>query len=211
VPKAALILPQGRHIFSPNEAMNMALYRIAEPAIEPVSVAEARAWMRIDHTSEDALIGELIRAARMDVENRIGLALISQTWRLTLDTWPKADCLTLPRAPVTAVLAVTLYDEAGNASLVSSSGYQLDAKSEPARLRFNSRPNALRRMNGIEIDFACGYGATPQQVPELMRRAIKVLVAHFYEFRGAFSPADQPVSLPNGYLPLIRPWLKVRV
>jgi uncharacterized phiE125 gp8 family phage protein len=189
----------------------MALFKIAEPVLEPVTVAEARAWLRISHTSEDSLIGDLICAARQDVENQTGLSLINQQWRMTLDNWPAEDVIHLPRGPVTAILAVVVYAANGTPALVPPADYLLDNRHEPARLMFEKRASPGRRMNGIEIDFSAGFGATGANVPDMLNRAILLLVAHWYEFRGAFRASDQPVSYPDGYLPLMRPYRKVRL
>ena len=189
----------------------MALFKIAEPALEPVTVAEARAWLRVSHTSEDLLIADLISAARQDVENQTGLSLISQQWRMTFDNWPVGDMVQLPRGPVTGILAVTVYSANGTPSVVSPADYLLDMRSDPARLFFEKRGNPGRRMNGIEIDFSAGFGTTGTSVPDMLNRAILLLVAHWYEFRGAFRASDQPVSYPDGYLPLMRPYRKVRL
>ena len=62
----------------------MTSYLIAGPGEEPVSLAEAKAFARIDGTDEDALVGALIAAARLHVESLTGRALVSQTWRLVL-------------------------------------------------------------------------------------------------------------------------------
>ena len=64
---------------------SMTLFRTVEPALEPVTLAEAKAHMRLGHDSEDALIAGLIRAARDEVERTTGTALIDQDWRLALD------------------------------------------------------------------------------------------------------------------------------
>lgn len=189
----------------------MALFKITEPALEPVTVAEARAWLRFSHTSEDLMIADLISAARQDVENQTGLSLISQQWRMTMDNWPDGDMIELPRGPVTGIIAVTVYAANGAPSTVLPTDYLLDMRSEPARLLFEKRSYPGRRMNGIEIDFSAGFGATGASVPDMLNRAILLLVAHWYEFRGAFRASDQPVSYPDGYLPLMRPYRKVRL
>ena len=72
--------------------------------------------------------------------------------------------------------------------------YFLDANSRPARLHFESRPEPLRVMNGIEIDFTAGFGEAGPDVPDSLRRAILVLVAHWFEFRASVGPQDQPVD-----------------
>lgn len=177
----------------------MTLIRTIAPAVEPVTLVEAKAHLRITHTSEDVLIGGLIVAAREDVERTTGLALIDQSWRLVLDRWPKDDMVPLQRHPVKQVLSVTIYDSEGAASLVNPTQYQLDSLSRPARLHFERAPERLRRMNGIEIDFQVGFGEAGTDVPDLPKRAMLLLVAHWYEFRTGFGPADQPVSYPAAY------------
>jgi uncharacterized phiE125 gp8 family phage protein len=177
----------------------MTLYRTVEPSAEPVTLAEAKQHMRIAHDSEDTLISGLIRAARDEVEKSAGVALLDQDWRLALDDWPKNDTAALMRHPVKQVLSVTLYGADGEASVMNPADYQLDALSRPARLHFERRPQSLRVMNGIEIDFRAGYGEAGTEVPDLLKRAILMLVAYWYEFRGAVGVADHPAAYPAGY------------
>ena len=58
-------------------------------------------------------------------------------------------------------------------------------------------------MNGIEIDFLAGFGEAGTDVPDLLKRAILTLTAHWYEFRGVLGAEDQPASYPAGYERLI--------
>ncbi len=58
----------------------MALVLTTAPAAEPISLAEAKAHLRIDADDEDALLTALIAAARMFVERTLGVALITQSW-----------------------------------------------------------------------------------------------------------------------------------
>ena len=90
----------------------MTLIRTVDPVAEPVTLAEAKAFLRLTGTSEDELVAGLIRAAREDVERSTGLALIAQTWRLVLDALPSDDAVCLMRGPVQAVLSVTAYGPA---------------------------------------------------------------------------------------------------
>jgi len=181
----------------------MTLFRTSGPEAEPVSISEAKTHLRIDHDSEDELIGGLLRAARDEVERSTGLALIDQTWRLALDDLPASGTVPLRRGPVKEILAVTLYGKDGEASLLDPADYQLDAVSNPARLHFTRRPPALRAMNGIEIDFRAGFGEAGTDVPDLLRRAILMLAGHWFELRASFGPESHPASFPEGYRRLI--------
>lgn len=58
------------------------------PAVEPVTLAEAKAHLRVDGTAEDTLIGSLIVTSRLHVEAAMGLALVTQSWSVFLDAWP---------------------------------------------------------------------------------------------------------------------------
>lgn len=184
----------------------MTLIRTGAPEAEPVTVAEAKAHLRLSGSSEDGLIGGLIRAAREDVERSTGMALIDQTWRLALDVLPASDCAVLARHPVREILSVTSYGTEGEAMLVDPADYQADLASRPARVLFLKRPTRLRAMNGIEIDFRAGFGEAGTDVPDLIKRAILVLVAHWYEFRASYGPDEQPVSYPPAYERMIAPF-----
>ncbi len=181
----------------------MTLFRTVEPAIEPVTLAEAKAHLRLDGTADDDLLTGLVRAARQEVEQATGVALLGQNWRLALDCWPANGTALLKVHPLREVLSVTLYGSEGEASVLIPENYQVDALSRPARIHFAAAPPALRAMNGIEIDFSAGFGEAGADVPDLLKRAILLLVAHWYEFRTGFGPADQPVSYPAGYDRLI--------
>lgn len=181
----------------------MTLIRTVAPTVEPVTMAEVKAHMRLDHASEDELLASLIRAAREEVERATGLALIDQDWRLVLDEWPANGTVSIALHPVKTITSVTAYGSEGEASLIDPATYHADMVSRPARLHFEGVPKALRAMNGIEVDFKAGFGEAGTDVPDLLRRSILLLVAHWYEFRASFGPNDQPVGYPAGYERLI--------
>lgn len=184
----------------------MTLFRTVAPEAEPVTPSEAKQMLRLDHDSEDELIAGLIRAAREEVEASCGLALIDQGWRLSLDRLPRSGRVLLRRHPVRAVTSVTVYGRDGRASPVDPASYRLDGNGRPARLHFLAAPAPGIATNGVEIDFSAGFGEAGTDVPDLLKRAMLVLVAHWYEFRASYSAADQPVSFPPGYERLIAPW-----
>src|SRR5690606_27665590 len=96
---AAPVHPTGAALFSQDKGDRMTLFRTVDPAAEPVTLAELKAHLRLEHDSEDALLNGLNRAAREDLERTTGLALIDQNWRLALDKWPRDGCVAVMLHP----------------------------------------------------------------------------------------------------------------
>jgi uncharacterized phiE125 gp8 family phage protein len=177
----------------------MTLFRTVEPVAEPVTLVEAKAHLRIDHGDDDDLLSALIRAARQEVERSAGLALIAQSWRMVLDDWPADGCATVRLHPLIEIQSVTAFGDDGEATILDPSTYRLDRLSRPARIHFATPVVPFHAVNGIEVDFTAGFGEAGTDVPDLLKRAILLLVAHWYEFRAGFGPDDQPVSYPAGF------------
>lgn len=187
----------------------MLLMPTPTPAVPPVTLADAKAHLRVTHDGEDALIADLIATAASFIGDDAGLALTTRAFRLTV-----SDCtdgvVSLPRHPVARIISVTVYDGDGLPSLIDGSRYRLDALRRPATLTLD-RGVVPRDTNGIEIEFQAGFGDVGSDVPDALRRAVLSLVAHWYEMRGVYTPSDQPVSVPILYSRLVRPWRRIGV
>ena len=188
----------------------MALFRTVAPEVEPVTVGDLRKFLRLDHDSEDDLLEGLIRAAREDIEASCGLALIEQGWRMTLDAVPRSGRVLLRRHPVRTIVSLTVYGADGEASLVNPGTYRLDAHSRPACLHFLEMPGSVAAMNGIEIDFVAGFGEAGTDVPDLIKRAMISLAAHWIEFRAVHTDVRR-ASYPVGHERLLAPWRERRL
>jgi len=106
---------------------------------------------------------------------------------------------------------VTVYGSEGEASLVDASACRLDGHARPARLWLAERPAPGAALNGIEVDFRAGYGEAGTDVPDMLKRAILMLVAHWFEFRGVAAAADQPVGFPPGFDRLVSAYRRARL
>ena len=181
---------------------------ITAPALEPVSLDDAKAHLRLDGDDEDDLVAAAIVAARVHVEAATRRVLIEQSWRVYLDAWPRNRMVTVPVAPLLGVDAVTVYDAAGAPHTVATDAYQVDAATVPGRLvLLPSAPAPVgRAVNGIEIDVTAGYGVSSVAVPAPLRQAIMMLVAHWYEQRGAVGHDLAFVTAPLGFEALIAPY-----
>ena len=184
---------------------------LAPPAVEPLTLDEARLGLRLDSSDEDLLVQALIRAARSAVEQATRRALIAQSWRLRLDRWPVDRCVRLPLSPIMSLDAVRVFDAAGAPTLADLGGFHID-QSRGAKLVCDVAPPAPGRLaNGIEIDLTVGFGAGPQDVPEPLRMAMRLLIAHWYEHRGDALHEDRVAHLPPGVAAAVTPWRVARL
>ncbi|MDX2155138.1 MAG: head-tail connector protein [Hyphomicrobiaceae bacterium] len=172
----------------------MSLVMTSGPALEPVSLAEAKAHLRVDGTAEDALIQSLVITSRLHIEAALGLALVTQGWSYFLDRWPKSGRIVMPLRPIAAIAHVRLWDADGASRTLDPADFFLDGQGYPPRLApFAGTALAApgRPVNGVEIAFTAGFGAAPADVPATIRHALLLLVAHWYENR-------EPVEIGSG-------------
>jgi uncharacterized phiE125 gp8 family phage protein len=191
----------------------MALVLTSGPAIEPVTLAEAKSHLRVDGTAEDTLVGSLIITSRLHIEAALGLALITQGWSVFIDDWPPGREVRLPLRPVQTVTAVRLYAADESLQAVAADTYLLDGAGTPARLvrRGNGAwPRPTRPANGIEIAFVAGYGNAAADVPAPIRQAILLLIAHWHEHREPVEIGASSVRVPQMVSDLLQPYRMVR-
>ena len=175
------------------------LTRTAAPASEPLTLSQAKLYLRVDHNDEDALITDLITAARMSAEAWLKKSLISQSWKLAYDDGI-SDSVPLPMPPVSAVTAVTLVNRDGSTASVDSDAYWLNAAKDT--LMMDSALIAHR----VEIAYDTGYGDA-SDVPLPIKQGMLCHIATLYEHRGE---AGEP-ALPEQALGLYMPFREVRL
>lgn len=191
----------------------MALALIGGPASEPVTVSEAKAHLRLDGSAEDLLIASLIVTSRLHVEAALGLALIRQGWRLTLDRWPDDGVLRFPLRPIRSITEIVVRAADGTPAVVPSETYLLDGQALRPRLvaRDAKWPAPGLEANGIEIAFEAGIGDAAEDVPQPIRHALLLLVAHWYEHRDPLEIGSVAAAIPAAVSDLLRPYREVRL
>ena len=204
---------------------------VTGPSVEPISTADAKAWLRIESgvTADDTLIDALVTAARQHVEDYCQIRLITQTVRQTLDHWPGSknnldlpnegrisdyiggdpDYVELIARPVQSVSSVTIYDDGGNSDTWNAPNYRLSIPGDRARLVPTDNaawPSATRRSDAVEIQYVAGYGDAGSDVPDAILKAMKLLVAHWYENREAVVIGTSVNELPFAVKALLAPY-----
>jgi uncharacterized phiE125 gp8 family phage protein len=170
------------------------LEQTTPPTDLPVTVDEAKAFLRIDHTAEDALIESLVAAARDVVENYLRRSVCTQTWTLVLDSL--AEQAFLPRPPVTDITSVEVD------GLVADAGdYENDA-------------DRLIVLNGSLLDGEAKVvyqAGDSTNIPDYAKLAVMQIIAYWYENRqGQSVPAEYAaqatgIGLPPAVKALLAP------
>jgi uncharacterized phiE125 gp8 family phage protein len=180
----------------------MSLLLLAAPAAEPVALAEAKAFLKLETDADDLLLEALLVAARMHVEAATRRLLVTQTWRCGFASVPADGILRLPFQPVQSVLAVRLVEAPGDPVGLASADWHADVAASPPRVRLGARPG---RLVGAEVDAVAGFGA-PAAVPEPLRQAIRVLAATWYEERTFIGTGAADAGPPASFDALIAPY-----
>jgi len=182
----------------------MAAILLEPPASEPLSLSDAKTYLRVDHEHEDALIAAMMAAARIQVEARTRRALITQSWRIVLDRWPPSGVIAAPVSPLRRVLAARLRDPAGESLPLDADIFIANTASSPGMIAFDAGRviHPAKPFAGIEIDIEAGYGEAAD-VPAPLLQAIRLLLARAYEYRGS---EKNDGAMPEGIVALLAPY-----
>lgn len=162
----------------------MGLNITVEPALEPITTAEAKQHLRVDLSDEDEYIDTLIVASRAFAENHTRRQLITATWQLTLDRFPWV--IELRRPPIQSVTSITYVDTDGVTQTLDSSLYRVDVTGVTGRVTpafGESWPSTRAVTSAVTVTYVAGYGGTGDDVPGPFKHAIKLVLAHYHENR----------------------------
>lgn len=201
----------------------MGLSLVTAPASEPVSRTEAKAHLRVDHTSDDTLIDALIVLARQYVEEETNRALFTQTWDWFLDDfpppngtekqvtdllnlygydYPRFSIIELPKPPLQSITWVKYAHPTTGAmtALVNATDYEYETASERGRLcpvYAKQWPTVKTQLNAVNIRFICGWTDTGASlIPKALKHAMLLLIGAYYEHREAIVMGKDVRELP---------------
>lgn len=157
---------------------------LTAPAAEPVTLAEAKAFLRLEHGAEDDLVARLIAAAARQVEQATRRVLVAQRWRLDVAAPEAGAWIALKPRPVRSVEAVSVRLRDGTVETLDSDAWRFDWAGERLALKSAAVPGGR-----LEIELACGFG-DPEAVPESLRLAVMRLAADAFERRSDGPPVD---------------------
>jgi len=172
----------------------MTLTLITAPATEPITLTEAKAHCRVEHSTDDTLITSLIIAARLAAEHELQRPLITQTWQAAYEDFPSdQSAIALGKFRPIAITSVTYIGQDGIDAVLSPSAYVLDSTTVPGWLHpayDTSWPTARAFANSVRIRFTAGYGAAAD-VPQCIKQWMLLMIGSMYAFREATTDRAQ--------------------
>lgn len=177
----------------------MATVVVTPPAEEPVSLAEAKLSLHVDHSEENTFISGLISAARGWAEKYTWRAIGLATYRLSLDRFPEkcsrptwrvpwsSDPIMLANPPLASVASLEYVDDDGATQTMDEADYVADADAEPARIfpAYGTYWPSTRSMPAaVKVTYQAGYANAAATPPEI-KTAILLLVGHWFQNREA--------------------------
>jgi len=145
------------------------------PSVEPLILAETKLFLRVDGSTEDTLITDLIVAARQLAEEYLRRSLVQQSWKLVFDDAAPVETL-LPRRPIISITSVTSIARDGTQTTIDSDIYYLNAAKDS--LVFDAQVTGHQ----VEVIYAAGYG-NAADVPGAIRQGLLNHVAALYDGR----------------------------
>lgn len=172
------------------------LRRIGAAATPPVTLAEAKARLRVTHDDENAVITAMIASACDQIGEMAGRVLSSETWEVMMSDFPAA--VRLPKSPVIALTSVTYLDAVeavqaavlGDFALVQSDDW---SHVQPAVGKAWPTPG-VDREDAARIRFSAGYTT----LPAALKEAVLLMVGHLFRNREGVSPdamTEPPLSI----------------
>lgn len=153
------------------------------PTTEPLTSAEAKAWLRVTDSEQDSLISSLISQAREAVEIDSRRSLMTQTIDLSLDAWPDCYQIELLRPPIQSISYIKYYDVDGTLTTWSSGNYSLDAARACVQISQDATLPILDSVaNSISVRYVAGY-TSAANVPQGLKHAMLLQIACLFENR----------------------------
>lgn len=184
--------------------------RTVAPSAPLISLNDAKLHLRVDHSDDDTLIGNLVSAASSHLDGYsgvLGRALITQTWKIEADGF--SDPFRLPVGNFLGVTSVKYYDANNAQQTLATSVYAaLTDHLGPFICLKPSQvwPAIYTRRDAVEVIWTAGYGPTANDVPAGIRHAALLLIGHWYANREAVVTGDSVAELPLAVKALIEPF-----
>ncbi len=150
--------------FADNHGIKIVGARVTDADVEPITVTQAKAHLRVTHDMADTQIGELITRVRHFCEEVLTHRSIADgtVWRQTFDRFPAGSCIELRMPPLQSVTDVRYYDTDGVETVLDTDVYEVLTDSAPGMVVLKpgqSWPTTqANKFGAVWVNYVAGYG-----------------------------------------------------
>lgn len=173
----------------------MADYQSVAPTTLALTLAEAKRHLNVSSTADDAIITDHIKAATLMLEKRTHRAFVNQTRVCQADNFYDTRYIHCRRfyPPVSPLnssgMTLSYLDGvSGAATTLPSSDYIVSTGDQPGFLAesYNATwPSVYPQPNAVTLTYIAGHSTSAANVPQHIKQAIRMVVAHWYRNREA--------------------------
>jgi len=170
---------------------------LSDTITEPITLVEAKNYLRVDYNEDDDLIEALITSSRVRLEQYAGVAMTPRTLQVIAYV---DELIELPYCPIGTILDV---------EYLSGSDWVGLGESDYIAIGVNTMKIVPVGFYSMEFRFTytCGYN----DVPSSMKTAVYKLLSDLYEYRESSVESSKPsANLMTAY-ELMRPFKRINI
>ncbi len=181
-----------------SEDRSSSLRLVTPPTTEPVSLAQAKQFLRIEHTADDDAVLRAMFAARLAAEHYTKQALLPQTWDYTIAN-PCPTKIELPFGPAQSITSITLTNEAGASSTMNIANFRLTVDG------FAVLFDPAVSIEKLTVRYVAGLATSAAELPVTLVQGILHHIAVMVEQR------DGAAAMPMQAMAYYQPYRRVRL
>jgi uncharacterized phiE125 gp8 family phage protein len=164
-----------------------------DQANELWTTSEVKNYLKVDDSTDDALIATMLKAARQAVESRQNISTLTKTIVQKLERFPSSykvatdyeNVIKLLVYPVVNVSSITYLDENGVLQTLAQNLYEVDTyRGIIGEAVDQDFPDTYLSLNDVTITYTAGFGTAATDCPSDIRIAVLKLIANMYDNRG---------------------------
>lgn len=169
----------------------MRVIRVAQIGNELMTLDECKEFIDFydTDTATDALIEDMVKSARVELENKFNISLSEQSVKVVFDSYDIYDDLfALPFSPIDkdTVVIKRIEQDGTEKTMEINSDYYLMGNEE-LELKLNNYVNDTYK---YVAEYTCGFGANGlESIPIAFKQYAGLQVSHWFDNRDAYSDA----------------------
>lgn len=156
-----------------------------------ISVSDAKGFLRVLSTDEDALISSFIEASTAFAQRYTNTQIMSCSFELYMPSL--SDGFKMPKNPIKSITSIEVMNELG--VYVPFTDFYTYMQNGITLLHVTTLPTTLAHEEAVKISFSSGYDECPHDIATWMR----VKIASLYEFREMYLSGTL-VSVPKNHV-----------